>query len=328
MSKQYLTTHIIDNAHPIDIYTLAVTPSQILSASGSSSIKIHSTTTSDFPIAQVLKDVHPLGCHHLATSQDGSKAISVGFGGEVKVWRYGEGMWVEDGELGGLSGDDDEGKKKKNGKKTKLKVGEMWAVALSEEGRFVAATSYDGRIGVWDLLTEQRRKIRQYETKGSFGLCVDMSADGRFTACGHESGNVYIFSNDTGRLLHSLPGLVKPVRAVAFSPGGKLLAAAGDARLIGLYDINSGEQVANLTGHGSWITSIDWSHTGEYLLSGSLDGKVKVWTVDQKMCVATHSETDKGLWSVKWLPKVGRNEGFATAGSNCSIAFYREASGG
>lgn len=90
------------------------------------------------------------------------------------MWRYGEGMWVEDGELGGLSGDDGEGEKKKNGKKTKPKVGEMWAVALSEEGRYVAATSYDGRIGVWDLYTEQRRKIRQYETKGSFGLCVDM----------------------------------------------------------------------------------------------------------------------------------------------------------
>ena len=82
-------------------------------------------------------------------------------------------MWVEEGALGGLNGDIGE-EKKKNGKKTKPKVGEIWAVALSEEGRYVAATSYDGRIGVWDLLTEERRKIRQYETKGSFGLCVDM----------------------------------------------------------------------------------------------------------------------------------------------------------
>ena len=94
------------------------------------------------------------------------------------------------------------------------------------------------------------------------------SFDGRFTASGHESGNVYVFNNDTSRLLHSLPGLVKPVRAVAFSPGGKLLAAAGDARIIALYDHASGEQVANFTGHSAWITSLDWSHTGEYLLSG------------------------------------------------------------
>ena len=32
------------------------------------------------------------------------------------------------------------------------------------------------------------------------------SVDGRFTATGHENGGVYIFNNDTGRLLHSLPG--------------------------------------------------------------------------------------------------------------------------
>ena len=65
-----------------------------------------------------------------------------------------------------------------------------------------------------------------------------------------------------------LLGLVKPVRAIAFSPGGKLLAAAGDSRVIALYDVSSGDQVATLTGHGAWIFSLDWSDTGEYLLSG------------------------------------------------------------
>ena len=61
---------------------------------------------------------------------------------------------------------------------------------------------------------------------------------------------------------------MKPVRAVAFSPGGKLLAAAGDSRIIALYDVSSGEQIANLMGHNAWIMSLDWSNTGEHLLSG------------------------------------------------------------
>ena len=106
-----------------------------------------------------------------------------------------------------------------------------------------------------------------------------------FTASGHENGGIYIFNNDTGRLFHSLAGksivsifnglfverltgLVKPVRAVAFSPGGKLLVAAGDSKVIALYDVSSGEQVANLSGHGAWVFALDWSDTGEYLLSG------------------------------------------------------------
>ena len=63
-------------------------------------------------------------------------------------------------------------------------------------------------------------------------------------------------------------GLVNPVRSVAFSPGGKLLAAAGHSKVIALYDVSSGEQVANLLGHGAWVLSLDWSDTGEFLLSG------------------------------------------------------------
>jgi superkiller protein 8 len=62
-------------------------------------------------------------------------------------------------------------------------------------------------------------------------------------------------------------GLVKPVRAVAFSPGGRILAAAGDSKVIVLYDTSSGEQIANLSGHGAWVLSLSWSSSGEHLLS-------------------------------------------------------------
>lgn len=118
------------------------------------------------------------------------------------------------------------------------------------------------------------------------------------------------------------------MRAVAFSPGNSRLAAAGDAGIIALYDMKHGEHIGNLTGHSSWINSIDWSDTGEYLLSGSMDGKVKVWSIERSVCVATHSETDKALWAVRWLPKTGRSEMFCTAGANRSLSFYREATGG
>lgn len=50
--------------------------------------------------------------------------------------------------------------------------------------------------------------------------------------------------------------------------------------------------------------------------------------MDTKACVATQSENEKPVWSVKWLPKIGKSEGFATVGANRSIAFYREATGG
>jgi superkiller protein 8 len=50
--------------------------------------------------------------------------------------------------------------------------------------------------------------------------------------------------------------------------------------------------------------------------------------------VATHSESEKGLWTVKWLPKGetsverGKSERFVTAGAAKSVTVYREATGG
>ncbi|KAI0006700.1 WD40 repeat-like protein [Xylariaceae sp. FL0662B] len=322
MSKQYLTTHTVDNAHITDIFSLAATPTAVLSASGSSTLHVHATTQPNFPLVQSLTGAHKLGCHHVAVSRDGKIAASAGFGGDVNIWRLAEsgtGDWEAFGTARGA------GRGRTGG------AGEVWAIALSEDGQYLASTTYDGRINVWNLLSDRSAIIRQYETggagSGSFGLCVDLSRDGKFTASGHQSGAVFVFNNDTGRLQYSLSGLVKPVRAIAFSPAGTRLAAAGDAGIISIYDTKHGEHIGQLTGHTAWITSIDWSDTGEYLLSGAFDGKVKVWSITSGACVATHNETDEALWAVRWLPKTGRNEMFCTAGANRSITFYREATG-
>lgn len=53
------------------------------------------------------------------------------------------------------------------------KAGEIWAIALSEDGQYLASTSIDGRINVWDNLAN-RSKIREFETKSSFGMSIDL----------------------------------------------------------------------------------------------------------------------------------------------------------
>jgi len=53
------------------------------------------------------------------------------------------------------------------------KAGEIWAIALSENGQYLAATSFDGRINVWDNLADGA-KIREFETKGSFGMSIGL----------------------------------------------------------------------------------------------------------------------------------------------------------
>jgi superkiller protein 8 len=60
----------------------------------------------------------------------------------------------------------------------------------------------------------------------------------------------------------------------------------------------------------------------------SHDSKAKVWRIDTRACVATHSHGDKPLWTAKWLPKNPvKSEMFALAGGSNAISFYREAAG-
>ncbi|KAJ9665073.1 Ski complex subunit Rec14 [Coniosporium apollinis] len=314
-SKQYLTVHTLENAHPTDVFSIAPTKIQLLSASGSSTIRIHSTTEPDFPQIQTLDGVHKLGCHHIVTSSEGKRAASAGFGGEVKFWACGEdGQWTkEDIELD-----------------VPPRAGELWAVALSGDGRYLASSSYDGKVSMWDLAAGDgtATRIRHYETKGSFGTCVDISTDAALLASGHQNGSLHIFNNTTSRLLHSLPGLLSPIRAIRFSPLTTLLAAGGDSRIIGLYDVRSGEQVAQLLGHQAWIMSLDWSDTGEWLLSGAWDGKAKVWRTETRECVATQGFDGGTVWAGRWLPRVtGMPERFTVAGQGGGIGFLREASG-
>jgi superkiller protein 8 len=164
MSKQYLTIHTLDQIHPTDIFSLTPIPNAVVSASGSSSLQINSTIDAEFPLQQTLHGAHKLGCHHLSSSADGKVLASAGFGGEVKIWT--------------LVGADEEGKSEQYEELGKLPVagqtGEVWAISLSEDGRYLASSSYDGRICVWDLSPGPGGwvKAREYETKGSFGSCV------------------------------------------------------------------------------------------------------------------------------------------------------------
>ena len=59
------------------------------------------------------------------------------------------------------------------------RAGEHWALALSSEGNFLAATTQDGRVNVYDTTkinedVKAAQTLAQFETKGSFGTCVDI----------------------------------------------------------------------------------------------------------------------------------------------------------
>lgn len=136
-------------------------------------------------------------------------AASVGFGGEIKVWtlKSPENNSSDDNNMRSKS----EWQLEWELPPSKTSGGDVWAVALSADEGYLACTTSDGRIHVWDIAA--REKIQTYETGarggGSFAMAVDLTRDGRLTASGHESGAVYVFNNDAGRMVYSLSGKLK-----------------------------------------------------------------------------------------------------------------------
>lgn len=91
----------------------------------------------------------------------------MGFGGEAKIWNFIDGIWKGVGEIPAAK-----------------KAGELWAVALDKEGKFLVGTTYDGRVNVWQLVSQTEEKtgneqatanaFAEWETRGGFGLAVDV----------------------------------------------------------------------------------------------------------------------------------------------------------
>lgn len=75
-------------AHPSDIFSLAPTSTQILTASGSPDLQVYTLNAENgLVLAQSIVNAHRAGCHHLTTSGDCKTAASAGFGGEVTLWK-------------------------------------------------------------------------------------------------------------------------------------------------------------------------------------------------------------------------------------------------
>jgi WD40 repeat protein len=75
------------------------------------------------------------------------------------------------------------------------------------------------------------------------------------------------------------------VRGVAFSPDGRSLAAANEDGTIGLFDLETGEELPALRGHKRKVRSVAFHPLGTRLASVGTDLTVKVWDVAKRQVV-------------------------------------------
>jgi RNA polymerase sigma factor (sigma-70 family) len=154
--------------------------------------------------------------------------------------------------------------------------GRVCSVEFFPDGRRLAAGSYDGGTGLWEVASGKRL--------GGIGaapraLCVAVSPDGARLATAHET-RACLWEVAGGRLLHEITSQSRDLDRVAFSPDGKVLAAAGLGGSIRLLDPATGRERQPLSASvSSGTVALAFSHDGKRLASGGFGGRVYLWDV-------------------------------------------------
>jgi WD40 repeat protein len=98
-----------------------------------------------------------------------------------------------------------------------------------------------------------------------------------------------------------ITGHTGPVRAVAFSPDGRLLASGSEDRTIAVWDPETSRRVAVLRGHTQGISSLAFAPDGRTLASAGADENVMLWDPRTGLRLRT-LQGDSPIESVTYSP--------------------------
>lgn len=170
-------------------------------------------------------------------------------------------------------------------------------IAFSPNGRWIAISNWDKVLKVCDI----QRGVRIAQVAlANFRDSFVFSPDNRWLAISNrDTRNVEFREPETGNTVSTLIGEAEKgcvFRCLTFSSDTHLLASTSrdntndDAESIIVWDVESGERVACLTGHTGYIYRLCFSPCGGFLASGGEeDGTVIIWDVGSWQKIKTHT---------------------------------------
>jgi WD40 repeat protein len=158
-------------------------------------------------------------------------------------------------------------------------------LAMSPNGRLLAAGGEDFAIQLWDLTTgKPRTKLTDHQDWIS---ALAISADGKLLASADYQGKVVLWELPGGKKVRYLTPIPNPppkempdpvpVRALAFSPDGKFLAVGSDNGNLQLVSVADGKLVRGFAGHTSAVTGVAFHPVIDLMVSSSKDRTIRLW---------------------------------------------------
>jgi GTPase SAR1 family protein len=127
----------------------------------------------------------------------------------------------------------------------------IWSIALLVDGRQMIFGSRDGTLRLWDI--EKKEEIR------------------------HLKGRV-----DHGDFPHAVKSWDYALTALAVSADGQCAVSGSEDNTLGIWDLKTGENVAQLRGHTGPVRSVAMLPGGRKALSGSDDATLRLWDLESR----------------------------------------------
>ena len=149
-------------------------------------------------------------------------------------------------------------------------------VAVDSGGRWLATGSYDADLRLWDLRRPRLRQTLEGHTHQISDIVLDPT-ERRIATASHD-GSIGLWNAADGSLLAKLETDSGAAFSVAFSPDGSHLAAGTHSGGVVLWRLDNWSRHL-LEGHEIDVWQVAFDSTGRRLVSASLDGTVRVWSV-------------------------------------------------
>ncbi len=136
------------------------------------------------------------------------------------------------------------------------------AVAISPDGKLVAAGSADGQIHIWDEATGAL--LRTLPGHASAATAVAFAPDGKSLASAGRDSVIRLWDVGSGQQIRQFDGHEQPALSLAFSSDGASLASGGEDTRILIWNTAGGLRTV-LRGHLDSVSAVAFSADGRTL---------------------------------------------------------------